>query len=103
MTPVLQNRPSNSGMPSNRNRRTTDGLPICNKCDRIGHIARNCSTGASPRHQRQRVPHYDSSFRSDRQPLAHQYNSPIRPDAPSFNYQPQNPNHTPFQRQSGNL
>ena len=36
MTPP--SRPSNSGVPSARNRRTTDGLPICNKCNKVGVI-----------------------------------------------------------------
>jgi hypothetical protein len=36
------NRPSNTGIPSSRNRRTIDGIPICNKCNRVGQIARNC-------------------------------------------------------------
>ena len=36
------NRPPNKGIPSSRNRRTTDGLPICNNCDKVGHITRNC-------------------------------------------------------------
>ena len=37
------NQQANSGVPSTRNCRTTDSLPICNKCGKIGHIARNCS------------------------------------------------------------
>ena len=35
------NRPSNSGMPSSRNRRTTDGLPTYNKCDKFSHRGPN--------------------------------------------------------------
>ena len=50
MAPAPINRPSNSGMPSGRNRRTTDGLPICNKCDKVGHIARNCRAGGLQHH-----------------------------------------------------
>lgn len=54
---MQMNRQANSGVPSTRNRRTTDGLPICNKCDKIGHIARNCTSQhpPSPSHQHQNV------------------------------------------------
>eukprot|EP00794_Sanderia_malayensis_P010600 gene10600-biopygen7736 len=32
----------NYGGPRGHNLRTTDGQPICNKCRRVGHVARNC-------------------------------------------------------------
>ena len=32
----------NSGEPRGRNLRTTDGQPICNFCQRVGHVARYC-------------------------------------------------------------
>ena len=44
----LRGRPSRTGIPSSRNRRTTDGIPICNKCNKVGHIARNCQSGEQP-------------------------------------------------------
>jgi hypothetical protein len=66
MAPVPINRTSNSGMPSSRNRHTTDGLPICNKCDKVGHIARNCKAGGLLHHFPQ-CPQYNSYFRPDMQ------------------------------------
>jgi hypothetical protein len=66
MAPAPINRPSNSGMPSGRNRRTTDGLPICNKCDKVGHIARNCRAGGLQHHVPQ-GPQYNLYIRPDMQ------------------------------------
>ena len=99
------NRPSSSGVPSNRNRRTTDGLPICNKCKKVGHIARNCRAGGI-QHQLPQVSQYNfhihpsmqhqisSQFNSYTRPgMQHQsvqrpqFNSNIHPDAPTFNQQ----------------
>ena len=99
-------RSSNSGMPSTRNRRTTDGLPICNKCDKVGHIARNCRAG-SMQHQPIQVPQYPSHVRPN---MSHQYNpharpvynSHIRPDAPTFNPQLKHTANNPFHPGSGN-
>ena len=81
MAPAPINRPSNSVMPSSRNRRTTDGLPICNKCDKVGHIARNCRAGGLQHHFPQ-GPKYNSYIRPDMQhqpPQGPKYNSYIRP------------------------
>ena len=44
IAPVPINRPSNSDMPSSRNRRT------CNKCDKVAHIARYCRAGGLQHH-----------------------------------------------------
>ena len=76
-------------MPSTCNCRTTDGLPICNKCDKVGNIARNCRAGSMQRQPIQ-VPSYPLHVRPNAQ---HQYNphvrpvhnSHIRPDDPTFN------------------
>ena len=62
-------------MPSTRNRRTTDGLLICNKCDKVGHIARNCRAGSMQRQPIQ-VPQYPSHARPN---MSHQYNPHARP------------------------
>ncbi len=60
------NRPSSSGVHSNRNRRTTDGLPICNKCDKVGHIARNCRAGGM-QHQLPQIPQHNFQVRPSMQ------------------------------------
>ena len=94
MTPLT--RPSNSGVPSARNRRTTDGLPICNKCNKVGHIARNCRMSTFPHPAG--VP-FNQTFR----PHAHtlRQNAPtFRPNAPTFESQPRPTN--PFNQQPGN-
>ena len=113
------NRPSNSGVPSTRNRRTTDGLPICNKCNKVGHIARNCRAA-----RMQHVPQHNSHIRPSMQrqhqfsPQYHsyihpgmqhqstqrpQYNLNIHPDAPTFNpQQTRQPANNPFNPESGN-
>jgi len=115
------NRPSNSGVPSTRNRRTTDGLPICNKCDKVGHIARNCRGGRmqqfeqapqynshtrpSMQRQHQFSPQYNSYIRPGMQQQftqRPQYNSNIYPDAPTFNPQQRQPANNPFNPESGN-
>ena len=95
MTPP--SRPSNSGVPSARNRRTTDGLPICNKCNKVGHIARNCRTSTFS-HPTGII--YKPAVRQHAQTL--QPNSPtFRPNAPTFGSQPRSTN--PFySQQSGN-
>ena len=95
MTPP--SRPSNSGVPSARNRRTTDGLPICNKCNKVGHIARNCRTSTFS-HPTGIT--YNPAVRQHAQTL--QPNSPtFRPNAPTFGSQPRSTN--PFyNQQSGN-
>ena len=31
-----------SNLPSMRNRRSTDGRPICNRCNQVGHVASRC-------------------------------------------------------------
>ncbi len=38
----------NFGNSRGRNLRTRDGQPICNKCYKVGHIARNCLEGYQP-------------------------------------------------------
>ena len=50
---MQMNRKANSGARSTRNRRTTDGLPICNKANKIGHIPSQHEF--SPSHQHQNV------------------------------------------------
>ena len=82
------NWPSNTGVPSSRNRRTTDGIPICNKCNKVGHIARNC------RSVEEQVPPMPRQF-PPRQPP----NVNLRPDAPPFAQQRAS---NPFRQQSGN-
>eukprot|EP00794_Sanderia_malayensis_P016316 gene16316-biopygen11996 len=37
----------NYGGPRGHNLRTTDGQPICNKCRRVGHVARNCQESSA--------------------------------------------------------
>ena len=116
------NRPSNSGVPSTRNRRTTDGLPNCNNCNKVGHIARNCRAGRmqhfeqSPQHnshtrpgmqrQHQFSPQYNSyNIRPSMQQQftqRPQYNSNIHPHAPAFNPQQRQPANNPFNPESGN-
>ena len=116
------NRPSNSGVPSTRNRRTTDGLPICNNCNKVGHIARNCRAGRmqhfeqGPQHnshtrpgmqrQHQFSPQYNSyNIRPSMQQQftqRPQYNSNIHPHAPAFNPQQRQPANNPFNPESGN-
>ena len=99
-------RSSNSGVPSIRNRRTTDGLPICNKCDKVGHIARNCRAGSMQRQPIQ-TPPYPLHVRPN---APHQYNphvrpvhnSHIRPDAPTFNPHHKHTGNNPFHPGSGN-
>ena len=84
-------------MPYTRNRRTTDGWPIRNKCDKVGHIARNCRAGSMQRQPIQ-VPPYPLHVRPN---APHQsnphvrpvHNSHIRPDAPTFN---------PYHKHTGN-
>ncbi len=39
-----QNRQNRQGSARGRNLRTRDGRPICNRCQGIGHVARNCAT-----------------------------------------------------------
>ena len=82
-------RPSYSGVPSFCNRRTTDGLPICNKCDKVGHIARSCRSIGNPHATH---PLHNQTFRP---------NAPtFRPNAPTFANQQRTNN--PFNQQSGN-
>jgi hypothetical protein len=75
-------RTSNSVMPSSRDRRTRDGLPICNKCDKVSHIARNCRAG-DLKHHFQLGPKYKSYIRPDmrhqppRVPQHHLYVRPV--------------------------
>ena len=95
MTPP--SRPSNSGVPSARNRCTTDALPICNKCNKVGHIARNCRTSTFS-HPTGIT--YNPAVRQHAQTL--QPSSPtFRPNAPTFGSQPRSTNPI-YNLQSGN-
>ena len=76
MTPLT--RPSNSGVPSTRNRRTPDGLPICNKCNKIGHIGRNCRISTFPHPTG--VP-YNQTFRTHAHAVTHE----VHPDLVTVN------------------
>ena len=116
------NRPSSTGVPSNRNRRTTDGLPICNKCNKVGHIARNCrAVGVQnqlpqvsqhdfhvrPRmqYQRQFPSRHNSYIRPGMQhqsPQRPQHNPNVHPDAPTFYPQQGRTANNPFNPESGN-
>lgn len=110
MTPT--NRASNSGVPSSRNRRTTDGLPICNKCDKIGHIARNCRAENMRNHEFSQRTQYDqqrvrdAQFRpqnvQDQATRAPQNNSHIFPEAPAFVPRQGHISNNPFRSGSGN-
>ncbi len=101
MTPTT--RPSHSGIPSVRNRRTTDGLPICNKCDKVGHIARSCRSSGNPHATH---PLHNQTFRPNAptfRPNAptFQPNAPtFRPNTPTFANEQRTNN--PFHLQSGN-
>ena len=89
-------RPSNSGAPSVRNRRTTDGLPICNKCDKVCHIARSCRSSGNPHATR---PLHNQTFRPNAP--AFRPNAPtFQPNAPTFVNQQRTNN--PFYQQLGN-
>ena len=86
MTPLT--RPSISGVPSTRNRCTTDGIPICNRCNKAGHIARNCRISTFPHPTG--VP-YNQAFRSHARKLRE--NAPtFHSNAPTFESQPNSTN-----------
>lgn len=108
------NRPWSSGVPSNCNRHTTDGLPICNKCNKVDHIACNCRAGGI-QHQLPQVSQYNfhihpsmqhqisSQFNSYTRPgMQHQsvqrpqFNSNNHPDGPTFNPQQWRTANNPF-------
>ena len=90
------NGPANSGIPSNRNRRTTDGLPICNNCDKVGHIARNCRSHPRQPTHNQTPPTHNQAPTQNQTP---QTGQPLRPNAEIFSTRRTN---NPFDQHSGN-
>ena len=67
-----QGRPSsynrNNGAPRGRNLRTTDGQPICNYCQRVGHVARYCQQRNNQANFQPHFPQSHSSFLPRSQP-----------------------------------